>query len=232
MNICLLMMGGSGIRFGADRPKQFITIKSKPIFAYILDGLNQSEHIDKIIVVAHGEWLDFVEEWKERINAYKVYKIISGGSTRSESVKNGLIAAAEIANDSDIVLIHDATHPYVDIKSMGEIVKAVKKYGAATMVQRQYDTCYCIDENDMITSVTPRQFVVSGASPEAFMFGDIYKIYINASRNELDLMTSAGAIALAHGIQMKVITLQTINLKITYPRDMEILEQIPEFFFT
>ena len=44
-------------------------------------------------------------------------------------------------------------------------------------------------------------------------------------------MTSAGAIALAHNVKMKVCTLNTLNLKITYPSDLEILKHIIDFNF-
>ena len=230
MNICLLMMGGSGIRFGASCPKQFVEIKNEPVFCHILRSLCKSESIDKIIVVTHKDWIDFASNWIRRIDSKKVYGVIPGGLTRSESVKNGLMKASEIAKSSDVVLIHDATHPYVDHTSMKDLISAVQQYGAATMVQRQYDTCYTINDEDMITTVTPRQYVVSGASPEGFRFGDIFDIYANAEKEELDSMTSAGAIALAHGLNMKVCTLNTLNLKITYQKDMEILKNATDFF--
>ena len=35
MNHCLLMMGGVGSRFGADRPKQYVEVDGKPVFIYI-----------------------------------------------------------------------------------------------------------------------------------------------------------------------------------------------------
>ena len=231
MNICLLMMGGSGVRFGADRPKQFVEINNKPLFYYILEGLSSSECINRIVVVTHSDWIEYVHEWSSKIEVEKIYGIVPGGSTRSESVKNGLKKIQEIASAKDIVLIHDATHPYVDKVGMEELITAVKENGAATMVQRQYDTCYTIDEDDTIVKVTPRQFVVSGASPEGFLFKDIYNIYMNASEEEFNSMTSAGAIALAHGIKMKAITLHTLNLKITYPDDMKLFQTAPEFFF-
>ena len=231
MNICLLMMGGSGTRFGADRPKQFVEIKGKPIFSYILAGLNKAKVIDRIIVVVHADWVQYVQEWTTSLKADKVFAVIPGGNTRSESVRNGLLKAHEIASANDVVMMHDATHPYVDEQGIEELVAAVNEFGGATLGQRQFDTCYLVDSNDILTSVVPRQFVVSGASPEAFRFADIYKIYNNASKEELENMTSAGAIALAHGIKMKVCTLNTLNLKITYKRDMELLERLIDTYF-
>ena len=231
MNICLLMMAGIGLRFGAERPKQFFEVEGEPVFGQILKGLNRSECVDKIVIVTHVNWIDHVNDWVGAHDIEKFFATIPGGSTRSESVKKGLIKAFEIAKDDDVILIHDAAHPYVDQNGMKQLVEAVHKFGAATMAQRQYDTCYGIDENDMVTKVIPRQFVVSGASPEAFKFKDVYDIYMQASEEELNVMTSTGAIAMAHGIQMKVIILNTINLKITYQSDMKFLASASRLFF-
>lgn len=230
-NIALLMMGGSGIRCGALIPKQFVKIKDKPIFSYILKGLDDLTSIDHIIIVVHKDWIDFTQKSCVELGVKKVYGIVGGGSTRSESVLNGLEKAKEIAADDDIVMMIDTTHPYVDKQGISELIEAVKEYGGATLGQRQYDTCYRIDENDMLVEVIPRQEIVSGASPEGFLFKTIYDIYKNSSKEELDRMTSAGAIALAHNVKMKICTLNTLNLKITYPNDLEILEYLIDYNF-
>ena len=62
MNTVLLMMGGSGTRFGAAIPKQYIKVNNRPIFSYILEGYNKLECVDKIIIVSHADWVDYVEE--------------------------------------------------------------------------------------------------------------------------------------------------------------------------
>lgn len=62
-NILLLMMGGSGTRFGADIPKQYVPVEDVPIFAYILKKYAEMPEIDAITVVSHADWIDFVEEW-------------------------------------------------------------------------------------------------------------------------------------------------------------------------
>ncbi len=231
MNIVLLMMGGVGQRVGAPIPKQFLDIEDKPIFAYILNGLNRSIYVDKIIVVTHSDWHPIVHEWIQKTGSGKVYSVVSGGSTRSESVLNGLKSAAEFAKNDDIVMMHDATHPYVDDEGMRELIEAVKEYGGATLGQRQFDTCYRIDSDDILEEVIPRQNLVSGASPEAFIFGQIYKIYKDSDPIVFEKMTSAGAIALANGIKMQVCTLHTLNLKVTYPEDIELLKFLMTKYF-
>ena len=72
---------------------------------------------------------------------------------------------------------------------------------------------------------------MSGASPEAFRYGDIYRIYTESTQEELESMTSAGAIALAHGIQMEVVPANVLNLKITYPGDMDVFKSLIHDWF-
>ena len=230
-NIALLMMGGSGIRCGAPIPKQFVKVKNKPIFSYILKGLDKLNDIDNIIIVVHKDWIGYTQKSCEELGIKKVYGVVEGGSTRSESILNGLNKAKEIAADDDIVMMIDTTHPYVDKQGISDLIEAVKECGGATLGQRQYDTCYRIDENDMLVEVIPRQEIVSGASPEGFLFKTIYDIYNNSTKEELDKMTSAGAIALAHNVKMKICTLNTLNLKITYPNDLEILKYLIDYNF-
>ncbi len=226
-NILLMMMGGSGTRFGADIPKQFVELEGKPIFSYIVAKYARLDEIDAIVIVCHADWLDYTREWVEREGIEVDTRVVAGGDTRSESVRNGLIAASEFASDDDVVLIHDATHPYVDEENLGAIIEATKEYGGATLGQCQYDTVYCFDaETRLLERVIPREQVVSGASPEAFMFGRIFDIYSNSSIEELQRCTSAGALALANGMDMKIIPTNLINLKITYKPDLDVFMKL------
>lgn len=231
MNVLLLMMGGSGTRLGANIPKQYIELENRPIFSYILEAHQNCESIDKIVIVSHESWLDYVQKWSEWLGADKVACITKGGCNRSGSVRNGLEAMRDWISPDDVILIHDATHPYCDKAGIAQIVDAVKQYGGATLGQPQYDTVYQTTDDGFIEKVVPRQLIVSGASPEAFPYQKIYDIYAQASEEELDRMTSAGAIALAYDIPMKVVHSEVLNLKITYPHDLELLTILLHNFF-
>ena len=232
MNILLLMMAGSGVRFGADIPKQFVLVEDRPVFSYILEGYDKCACIDKIIIVTHPDWIDYVKEWSEKMGIRKLYSITPGGATRSDSVKNGLISANDFAQDDDVVLIHDATHPYVDEGGTEQVIEAVRKYGGATLGERQYDTVYQMDpDTHLLAKVVPREQIVSAGSPEAFRFGLIYRIYMESTPEEMARMTCAGAIALHHGIEMQLIASNVINLKITYKNDMEVFRHLVHQYF-
>ena len=232
MNHCLLMMGGVGSRFGADIPKQYVKVGSNPIFLYILKALIDVSYIDSIVIVSNSEWVKYVKRIISKINNNdKAIYVTEGGANRSESVKNGLLFLSGFAADNDVVLIHDATHPYVDKNGVLEVINAVNKYGGATLGACQYDTCYRINEDNMLEEVIPRQFLVSGASPEAFKFKIINDIYQKADEDELANMTSAGAIALHNNIKMKVVPTDVLNLKITYANDMKLFKLLKDNYF-
>ena len=226
----LLMMGGSGTRIGGDIPKQYIEIEGQPIFSYILEKCNNFEGIERIVIVSHESWIDYVQEWVKKVRADKVVEITAGGDTRSHSVRNGLRALREFANDDDAVLIHDATHPYFDEEGTKGVIEAIREFGGATLGEYQYDTVYRIDESDFIAETVPRERIVAGASPEGFRFGMLYKIYEESTDEELAKMTSAGAIATACGIKMKVIPCNVVNLKITYKNDLDALKHTADYF--
>lgn len=228
----LLMMGGSGTRLGADKPKQYIEVEGIPIFAYILYKYSKMKELDSIVIVSHRDWIEFVNECIENMNIQGKITVVSGGTNRSESVRNGLSSLKENGvSNNDIVLIHDATHPYVDIEGTINVIEEMKEYEGVTLGQVQYDTVYEMDDELEIVRICPKHKVVSGASPEAFKFGRIYDIYMNASEVELEMMTSAGAIALSSGIRMKVIPANVLNLKITYKNDLDAFKMLAKPYF-
>lgn len=232
MNYLLLMMGGSGTRLGADRPKQYIEIDGIPIFFYILRSYNKLDCVDEIVIVSNEMWVDYVQKWVDSLEIKKPISIVAGGETRSHSVFYGLKSIANRAKSDDIVLFHDATHPYVDELGTIKVIGAIKEYEGATLGAFQYDTVYKMNEEGFITDVIPRQELVAGASPEGFKFGEIFNIYNQSSDEELTSMTSGGALALEYGIKMKTIEAKVINLKITYPQDLEIFKKtIHSYFF-
>ena len=231
MNTVLFMMGGTGTRFGADIPKQYIEVEGRPIYTYVVEAYAKIEAVDNIVIVSHADWIDFVNETNAKLGLQKIAGVVAGGSTRSESVLNGLTKISEFGDAKDVILIHDATHPYVDKEGTLKIIESVKKHGGATLGACQYDTMYMMDENNMLTKVVPRQFIVSGASPEAFEFGTIYNIYKNADPQYFEQMTSAGAIALANNIPMEVVPTNLINLKITHKDDMEACKLLLKSYF-
>lgn len=227
----LLMMGGIGSRYGSDIPKQFTLIDNKPLFTYITKKIASLDFIEGIVIIVNPIWLNYTKEWINKLDIKKIISIVSGGETRSDSVFNGLKALKGIASDKDPILMHDATHPYVDEEGTKKVAEMVAKYGSATLASLNYDTTYLMDDDNNIIKVIPRKNVIAGASPEGFQYKQIFNIYEQTSSEMMESMTSVGAIALAHNIPMKVIPTTILNLKITYPEDMKLFKKLYKNYF-
>ena len=231
MNILLMMMGGKGERFGTDIPKQFLEVNGKPIFSYIIRKYASMGIIHRIVLVCHKDWISYVRDQMEEYNLNILWHVVEGGESRSESVFHGLKRAMVYGGEDDLVLIHDATHPYVDAEGVVRTISEAEEYGGATLAGLEFDTMYKIRKDGFLESVIPRQVVVSGASPEVFKLKQLYQIYLEASQEELNNMTSAGAIALRYNVPMKIVPATVLNLKLTYLQDLLLFEKLVNDYY-
>ena len=106
----IVLAGGRGKRMNSAVPKQFLTIKDKPVLYYSLKAFEDS-FIDSVILVASQDDIDYCQkEIVEKYGFKKVCKIVAGGKERYHSVHHGLQAVEE----ADYAFIHDGARPFVD----------------------------------------------------------------------------------------------------------------------
>ncbi|MCB1108133.1 MAG: 2-C-methyl-D-erythritol 4-phosphate cytidylyltransferase, partial [Chlamydiia bacterium] len=93
----IILIGGSGQRFGHSLPKQFHHLSGKKVYSHTLETFVQSDFFERIILVCHPDFIEQVQQETHDVT------VIAGGRTRQESSYLGILAAA----GSDIVVIHD-----------------------------------------------------------------------------------------------------------------------------
>lgn len=226
MNKAMIMMGGSGTRFAADIPKQFIEVDGRPIFSYLVEAYENFADVDEVYIVCHKDWVEFTESWVKSLSLEKVRGVVVGGTSRSQSVQFGLAAMLDSTQPDDIVLIHDVTHPFIDEDNVGTCIRACRECGASTLAGSCFDTMYTVDDEGFIASIEDRSRLVSATAPECFRFGTIYPLYKDKTADELETMTSAGAMLVSSGHPVRVVRTPLINLKITLQEDMEAFKKL------
>lgn len=224
------MMGGNGIRFGADIPKQYIKVNGTPVFLYTLEKYMETGIVDKVVIVSNPEWIHYTEDAVKTVLAGKLIEIVPGGETRSHSVKNGLACCSKYLEMDDLVLIHDATNPFVIKDAVARAIEAAEKNGAATVGTNQHHTLYKRTLDGSVEDFIPKETVGSGYSPEVFKFGVINPHFENASDERLSVMTSAVALAIKDGVKVSFIQADFIDLKITYPNDLKGFELLTNIY--
>jgi len=210
----LIVAGGSGERLGEKTPKQFLLIKSKPILMHTIEKFS---HLDKIIVVISknytNQWIDLC-----KLHNFKVdHKLVEGGSNRFESVKNGL----QHINHTDVVLIHDGVRPLISKKIINNLIKKAEKNKGVLPILPISESIRKVNQNSSNSLNRKNYFIAQ--TPQCFMFEDILEAYNQKYKDEF---TDDASVFEAIGGKIITIEGEKENIKITYPIDLDLAENL------
>jgi 2-C-methyl-D-erythritol 4-phosphate cytidylyltransferase len=209
---------------GALRSKQFLELDGLPIVIHTLKKFEACNAVDSITIAMRKSEAD---AFAPELNAAKIakpVKVVEGGEHRQQSVANALDSLAAAADD--IVLVHDAVRPFIEIATIEGVVEAVKKFGAAIAGVPAVDTIKRVERTQdgaIIRTTIPREQVVQAQTPQGFWYGELKKAFDDAraegfqGTDEASLMERAGR-------AVHVVMGSARNIKITTPGDLELAE--------
>lgn len=217
-NIAVILAAGSGTRFGAAMPKQFIKLAGKPVICYTLDAFQKATCIDEIIIVTNQEYLDMVFELVTDHHFSKVSKVISGGRERYDSSWSA-IQASEV--DECNLIFHDAVRPFVSQRIIQDCVTALEQWGAVDVVVDPTDTIVKI-RGDKIMSIPDRRMLARGQTPQAFRKSVIRSAYQRFMEDPEKVASDDCGIVLKYlpSEPVYVVKGEEQNFKITHQQDL------------
>ena len=233
MNFGIILAAGVGQRMrNGGLPKQFLKLMGKPIIVYTLEKFELSENIDKVVVVCHGSYIDYMQSLLKLYQIHKVEKIIVGGHDRQSSVRRGLDAVQEIGGkDDDIVVIHDGVRPLVSDRTIRENIRVANQQGCAITVHPVTESVVIADgEVANMKDFQKRADTYSMTAPQSFQLGKIIKAYESMKafdEEEMPLLDAAMVYAKTGG-KIHLVKEQGVNIKITTPEDFYYLKAILE----
>jgi len=213
---------GSRITKKKGRRKPFFILNNKPILIHTLLALEGSRCIDDIIVVVNKNYIAKCKAIVKRYGLKKVDKIISGGETRFESVKEGL---AFIAGNSDVVFIHDGVRPLINEKIISDSIKACKRFGAAVCGIPVVSTVKFINNNLTVKATPDRRRLYMVQTPQVFKRHIILRAYKTHNRPRR-LITDDSMLVEKLGYKVKIIPGSYENIKVTTAQDMILAESL------
>jgi|SRR5690554_784778 len=223
-NIAVILASGSGSRFGAKLPKQFVRLAGKPVIQYTIEAFEAAKAIDEIIIVTKEEYIDYVYEIINCQVFKKVTKVIGGGAERYDST---LSALAAISDDEVNLIIHDAVRPFVSEKIINRCVEALKKYNAVDVVVDATDTIVRVKEQ-VIQEIPDRRFLKRGQTPQAFKKATLQKAYDLFMQDAEKVASDDCGIVLKYLPNEPVVTVQgeEANFKITHQQDIYLADNL------
>lgn len=236
MNYAIILAAGVGQRMrNGGLPKQFLKLMGKPIVIYTLEKFEECEEIDKVIVVCHGSYVEYMKNLLGLYQIRKAGKIIVGGSDRQGSLQRGLdVIVEDGAKPEDIVMIHDGVRPLVALSTIHENIRIARQYGCAITVHPVTESVVITESDEVgMADFMKRADTYSMTAPQTFQLGKIVKAYQETDiaqqqkQDAIPLLDAAMVYAKTGG-QVHLVKEQGANIKITTPEDFYCLKAILE----
>ena len=206
MIAAIIAAAGSGERFGASIPKALIQLGDRTLLEHALSAIYSVA--DQIVITAPAGYEDQI---RELVGGAGV-TVVTGGATRSESVRLGLAAIS----GADFVLVHDAARALASRDLMSRVVQALQSGEVAVIPGLpEVDTVKVIDADGYVKTTPDRASLRRVQTPQGFA----YSVLKEAHAHPEDATDDAVLVANA-GHKVRIIEGEERALKITTPHDL------------
>jgi 2-C-methyl-D-erythritol 4-phosphate cytidylyltransferase len=216
LNLAFVCVGaGRGVRFGGDKLAE--KIGSRSVMATTLGALARAAPETLLIVVVGEAKLEF---WRQRLSPeFPQARIISGGDRRQDSVRAGVLYAAQAG--AEVVAVHDAARPLVDPRDVEAVINALGEAAGVILSSRVSDTVKKIDGNEVVIDTLSRDRLRFALTPQVFRVSTLIEAWQRADPQRV--WTDEAALLESAGIPVRTILARYPNPKITTEADLQIV---------
>ncbi len=219
----LIPAAGRGTRFGGSVMKQYLPVCGKAVLAHTISLFQFHPMISGITVILSED-----DQWFESSvgNLAAAVETVSGGETRSQSVRNGLQHVIENHPDCDWVLVHDAARPCLSPVSLDRLLEqGLQSPDGAILAMPLGDTLKRAGDDQEIAATVDRSGLWAAQTPQLFPTETLAKAIDAAHRDGRELTDEASAMEFA-GARPRLVMGSVANIKITHPSDLAIAEAL------
>jgi 2-C-methyl-D-erythritol 4-phosphate cytidylyltransferase len=217
----IIVAGGSGTRIGGEELKQFRWVAGKPMLLHSVQTFMARPDVGMVVCVLPQRYAGDPPPWLFQCDVDRLLVSV-GGRTRSESVANGL---DDLPDEAEIVLVHDAARPLVDMATIDRVVDAVRGGTSAIAALPVVDTIKSVDDNGVIKHTVERDGLWRAQTPQGFP----RRVLVDAHRRGSveHIATSDDAALLERlGIPVKIVRGSERAMKVTEPGDFARVESM------
>lgn len=218
----IIPAAGSGRRMQKEIPKPFIKLKGQSILERTIRAFLPLTSLQQVIVATSEEFLDATRQILAPLLPDRIEgEAVIGGRRRQHSIHNALRVTADV----DLVLVHDAVRPFVKSEHIEACCQAASKTGAALLGIPAKDTIKRVDERHLVQETPPRSCMWQAQTPQVFQKALLVKAYEHADRDQYTGTDDASLVERL-GEAVKMVEGDHMNMKLTYPLDLELAELI------
>lgn len=215
--IAVIVAGGKGTRMNSDIPKQFMLLKGKPVLYYTIKAFLDAFEDMEFILVLPSEHIGMGQEIIDGYFPRSHFRICEGGSTRFNSVQNGLA----LIKDECIIFVHDGVRCLLSADLITRCFEAAVQTGTAVPAIDSKDSLRLLTGNG--NKMLNRNKVKIIQTPQTFHS----KILLPAFNIDYKpKFTDEASVVEAYGLKLNIIEGEENNIKITTPFDIQLAENL------
>jgi 2-C-methyl-D-erythritol 4-phosphate cytidylyltransferase len=211
---------GSAEKTGTSR-KQFMLLEGSPILLHTVRKFAASDRVSEIVVAVRAEDLEWVGTMLAGELQGRKLRVVEGGNSRQESVENAL---RSLGPETDLVAVHDAVRPFIDIETIHRAFDEAAETGAAIVGLAAVDTVKQVSRGNgktRVRSTLQRDNLVLAQTPQVFRFELLERAY-EAARRDGFIGTDESSLVERLDLEVAVVAGNDRNIKITRPADMDL----------
>ena len=241
----MIVAAGRGSRFGAYIAKQYTMLQGQTLLQHSVARLACSAYINQCLLVIAAD-----DNTARTLKFALPIEYAIGGVERWQSVQAGVEAIRQSgAEDSDLVLIHDAARPAVPQQDIDKVIEAamLEPYGAilATPVADTLKQSYAhsttqsnpVNEPAIVNSTVnsssysyakrtiDRSNMWQAQTPQVFRLDQLQRVLSYVAENQLAITDEASAFEHLE-MPIRLVSGSRQNIKLTYPDDAILLAAI------
>ena len=211
----ILLSGGTGQRMNKACPKQYLTLKEKPLILHSLETLLSFQQFEEIIIVCE-------KEYQNLFNPYKTFpiKFATPGKERQDSVASGF---KMLSTSTNWVCIHDGARPLLKAEDLSAVITAGIKYNAATLATPVKMSIKQADKNLFVKESLDRSVLWDIQTPQVLSYS-LLKKGLKKIQDENIMVTDDVSLAELLGEPVKLVQGSYSNIKITTQEDLHLAE--------
>jgi len=221
----IIPAAGLGTRMGRSAPekagisrKQFMLLNNSPILVHTIRKFANSSLVSEIVIALREEDLAWAEELFKHQGIATPVRTVAGGESRQQSVENAL---ATISDDTELVAVHDAVRPFVELEIIERVILEAKETGAAIVGIVPVDTVKQVHRNK-VRATLPRERLILTQTPQVFRLRLLRQGFEKARQDLFIATDESSLVERLEQVEVSVVLGTDRNIKITKPSDMDL----------
>ena len=212
--VVIIAAGGSGTRMHAGFNKVLLPLAGKTVIRRSMEVFRN--FADEMIIAVRHEDEEAIRREAALAGLPFPVRLVSGGTSRQESVLNALRAFSWEADD--IALVHDAARCMVDEALIWRVIDSCVRYGSGVPAVPAISTYKQVDTDRFVIKTVSRSSLFEIQTPQGFQGSALLIASEKAALQNLEVTDDASVMEIA-GYKVRTVAGSVWNVKLTTMED-------------